>query len=192
MKGIITSLMALLIAGTELIAQPQPPGQLPSNMPGPPRGQPGIGGLPSRPQSFRPTLPPRPMFQPRVQFPQVTNWGTMAPPIGPSITTWAPARPFVYDPVPYAVAPVAQVPDLDGYWYLTGDPAKPAQIIQRRLDGRALFINEQGSQAWGSVQGDTVYIPDWTDGFRQGLVGTIRGDRIIWPDGNFWSRNPRW
>jgi hypothetical protein len=59
-------------------------------------------------------------------------------------------------------------------------------VVQRRLDGRALFINENGSQAWGTVQGDRVFIPDWNDG--RGQRGWVRGDRIVWPDGNFWER----
>jgi len=91
---------------------------------------------------------------------------------------------------PPDVSPLAQVPNLNGTWFLSGDPGRPARIIQWRLDGRAVFINEKGSQAWGTIQGDTVWIPDWSDGFRPGLMGTLRGDRIIWPDGNFWSRTP--
>ncbi|HEV3262349.1 MAG TPA: hypothetical protein VG013_36190 [Gemmataceae bacterium] len=82
-----------------------------------------------------------------------------------------------------------RVPDLDGTWYMNGDEDLPCQIIQRRLDGRAEFINEHGDRAAGTVRGDHVYIPDWTDGRgSRGLRGTIRRDRIIWPDGSYWSR----
>jgi hypothetical protein len=83
--------------------------------------------------------------------------------------------------------PPPPVPNLNGTWYLNGDPDKPCQISQRRLDGRALFTNEHGSEAWGTVRGDRVRIPDWSDGSSQGLSGRIRGDRILWP-GSYWSR----
>ena len=154
------------------------------------------GGQGGRPQaqsqggvrSLQNGLPPAPRIQPQVQ----------QRPFGPQAQNWLPLLnppPFQRGPIwplriPIEIAPVAQVPDLEGIWYHSGDPGKPARIVQRRLDGRALFINENGSQAWGSVGGSMVYIPDWSDGFQQGLVGTIRGDRIIWPDGNFWSRTP--
>jgi hypothetical protein len=82
-----------------------------------------------------------------------------------------------------------RVPYLNGAWFGNGDERVPCVIIQRAPDGRALFINDQGSQAWGVIQGDRVWIPDWTDGMgSRGLVGRIWGDRIIWPNGSFWSR----
>jgi hypothetical protein len=81
-----------------------------------------------------------------------------------------------------------RVPNLNGTWYLNGDEEQPCEIRQRRPDGRALFINENGSRAWGTVRGDRVWIPDWTDGESNGLRGRIRGNRIIWPNGTFWSR----
>src|SRR5262245_36282250 len=81
-----------------------------------------------------------------------------------------------------------RVPDLSGAWYMDGDRNKPCEIRQRRGDNRALFINENGDEAWGTIRGNTVSIPDWTDGERQGLRGTIRRNRIVWPNGSFWSR----
>jgi hypothetical protein len=60
--------------------------------------------------------------------------------------------------------------------------------IRQRPDGRAQFINENGSRAWGRVSPDRVYVPDWQDEYGRGLVGRVRGDRIIWPDGNYWYR----
>ena len=81
-----------------------------------------------------------------------------------------------------------RVPDLNGTWYLNGDEDSPCEIIQRRLDGRALFINENGSRARGTVRGDRVWIPKWTDGRSRGLQGRIRRDRIVWPNGSYWSR----
>src|SRR5262245_17071829 len=84
--------------------------------------------------------------------------------------------------------PPLPVPDISGSWYMNGDRSQRCQVIQTRLDGRALFINEHGSQASGTVQGDQVWIPDWSDGEKQGLVGVIRGPRIVWPNGSFWAR----
>ena len=86
-----------------------------------------------------------------------------------------------------AQPPPMRVPYVGGVWYMDSDPYKPAEI--RQHGPRALFINEHGSPAWGTVQGNTVFIPEWTDGMgNEGLVGRIRGDRIIWPNGSFWSR----
>jgi hypothetical protein len=93
---------------------------------------------------------------------------------------------------PYYQAPPTNVPmtvpNISGTWYMWGDGDKPCQIIQRQLDGRALFINEHCSRAWGTVQGNQVWIPDWNSSVSQGLWGTIQGDRIVWPDGSYWSR----
>ena len=80
------------------------------------------------------------------------------------------------------------VPNINGVWYMNGDPYLPCEIVQRQRDGRVLFTNEHGSAAWGTVTGNRVWIPDWSDGKRRGLAGRIRGDRIIWPNGTFWAR----
>jgi hypothetical protein len=79
--------------------------------------------------------------------------------------------------------PVAEVPNLDGTWYNSGDPNQPCQIRQAPGDERALFVNEKGSEAPAFIRGDRVVVPSWG-----GAVAVLRGDRIIWPDGNFWSR----
>ena len=72
---------------------------------------------------------------------------------------------------------------------MNGDPNQPCQIFQRAPGDRALFINENGSRAWGNLSAGRVYIPDWSDGRGSfGLIGTLAGDRIIWPNGTFWSR----
>jgi hypothetical protein len=95
--------------------------------------------------------------------------------------------PRDYPPPDYDYGP-DRVPDISGLWYNRANGGE-AQIIQRRLDGRALFINEKGDRAWGTVEGDRVWIPDWQDGYgRYGLRGQIRGNRIVWPDGNYWYR----
>jgi hypothetical protein len=77
------------------------------------------------------------------------------------------------------------VPNISGVWYNNSNGGR-CQVIQQGPSGQALFINEQGNQAWGSIRGDTVFIPAWNNG--QGQQGWIRGNRIVWPDGNFWAR----
>jgi hypothetical protein len=77
-------------------------------------------------------------------------------------------------------------PSLDGIWYNRANDGQ-CQIIQRGPD-RAVFINENGSRAGGRIDGDRVYIPDWQDGYGRPLMGRLRGDRIVWPDGNYWYR----
>jgi hypothetical protein len=89
-----------------------------------------------------------------------------------------------YPPPP----PFPAVPDVSGTWYMNGDRNKPCEIDQYPPGRRAEFTNENGSTAWGSVRGDRVWIPEWTDGFSQGLEGRLRGNRIVWPNGSFWSR----
>lgn len=92
------------------------------------------------------------------------------------------------DPAP--AQPLPPAPHISGVWYMHCDPNLPCEIIQHGSGHRATFVNEHGSSAWGSVRGDQVWIPAWSDGRSQGLVGVIRGDRIIWPNGTFWSRRP--
>ena len=87
--------------------------------------------------------------------------------------------------------PYAPAPDINGLWFMNGERDKPTQIRQYGPD-RAKFINENGSRAWGTIEGDRVWIPSWTWGQgafqHQGLSGVIEGNRIVWPDGSFWSR----
>lgn len=78
------------------------------------------------------------------------------------------------------------VPDISGTWYMHGDPNLRCEISQPRLDGNALFTNEHGSSAWGTVRGDRVFIPEWNEG--RGERGVIRGNRIVWPNGSYWAR----
>jgi hypothetical protein len=85
--------------------------------------------------------------------------------------------------------PWGQVPDISGTWYMGGNPRQPCEIIQRRPDGRALFVNENGSQAWGRIDPNGgMFIPDWNEG--RGQRGRLRGNRIEWPGGSYWSRFP--
>jgi hypothetical protein len=78
-----------------------------------------------------------------------------------------------------------RVPNIDGIWYNHSNGGR-CRVMQRWPDTRALFTNENGDQAWGSIDGNRVFIPDWNNG--QGQRGRIRGDRIVWPDGNYWER----
>jgi hypothetical protein len=93
-----------------------------------------------------------------------------------------------YRPPPPPPVNRIAVPNLNGTWYNSGDSSQPCEIIQDWPSRRAQFVNEHGSSAWGTIRGDRVWIPDWSDGQSQGLEGRIRGDRIVWPDGNYWSR----
>jgi hypothetical protein len=101
--------------------------------------------------------------------------------VAPGAAQYGPWRPA-------PVVPRHEVRNLNGTWYMNGDPDKPCQIIQDWPLPWARFVNEHGSEASGQIRGDTVWIPDWSDGINPGLAGRIRGDRIIWPNGSFWSR----
>ena len=79
-------------------------------------------------------------------------------------------------------------PNISGVWYMNGDPSLPCEIRQRGDGREAVFINENGSSARGDVRADHVWIPEWTDGKSEGLLGRIRGTRIVWPNGTYWSR----
>jgi hypothetical protein len=84
--------------------------------------------------------------------------------------------------------PRVRLPDITGTWYMNGDRNCPCEVLQPRPHGDVEFINENGSRAWGVVRGDRVWIPQWNDGTKQGLQGVIWGKKIVWPDGNCWSR----
>jgi hypothetical protein len=92
-----------------------------------------------------------------------------------------------YYPPPVEVR--SRVPDLSGTWYMNGDPNQPCEVRQRWPERRALFINERGESAWGTIDGDRIWVPDWI-GYnnRRGLEGSFRGDRIVWYNGSSWTR----
>ena len=82
-----------------------------------------------------------------------------------------------------------RVPDLSGTWYMNGDQNKPCEVRQRRGDRRAEFINERGESAWGTIDGDRIWVPDWVGkDNRRGMEGTVRRDQIDWRNGSSWSR----
>jgi hypothetical protein len=103
-----------------------------------------------------------------------------------AVPGWVAAQPGGYPPPRWA----APAPNLTGTWYMHGDERLPTYIEQRNGRGDALFTNEHGDSAWGTIQGDRVWIPDWSDGRRRGLVGVIEGQRIVWPNGTYWSLRP--
>jgi hypothetical protein len=53
-----------------------------------------------------------------------------------------------------------RVPDLGGTWDMNGDQNKPCEVRQRRGERRAEFINERGESAWGTINGDRIWVPD--------------------------------
>jgi hypothetical protein len=93
-----------------------------------------------------------------------------------------------HHPPRQAAAQAAQVQtDLTGIWINHANGGE-CEIVQVGTHGRARFINEYGARAWGTVRGDRVFIPDWYSATTEGLVGRVRGGRIVWPGGNYWHR----
>jgi hypothetical protein len=87
--------------------------------------------------------------------------------------------------------PKSQVPTpaqspVDGVWFFRGNPFQPCYIqsVYTPFGVRLIFTNEMGSRATGglSANGRQVYVNEW------GLTGRVRRDRIVWPNGDFWSR----
>ena len=73
------------------------------------------------------------------------------------------------NPQPFPVTP-QNVPNLDGVWYLTGNLSAACRIQQRWPSTQAIFINERGSRAPGTIIGNQVWIPTWGEDGR-GLMG---------------------
>jgi hypothetical protein len=73
---------------------------------------------------------------------------------------------------------------LQGRWYVNGDPKKPAAI---NADGKNLQArNENGDTTRLEVGRDgDVRALDW-----RGLHGDVRRDRIDWANGTTWTRSP--
>jgi hypothetical protein len=90
-------------------------------------------------------------------------------------------------PIPQPIpAPVPRPSPVDGRWFFRGDPSKPCyiQTVSTPSGPQLLLTNENGTQAYGSLSrsGRQVTIPDWN------LIGTVRGDALVWPNGDFWHR----
>lgn len=73
---------------------------------------------------------------------------------------------------------------LQGRWYVNGDPKKPAEI---NADGRNLRArNENGDTTRLEVERDgDVRALDW-----RGLHGDVKRDRIDWANGTTWTKSP--
>jgi hypothetical protein len=73
---------------------------------------------------------------------------------------------------------------LQGQWYVNGDPKKPAEI---NGDGRNLQArNENGQTSRLEVQRDgDIRALDW-----RGLHGDVKRDRIEWANGSTWTKSP--
>lgn len=75
---------------------------------------------------------------------------------------------------------------VDGQWFFRGNPFYPCSIqtVATPMGLRLTFTNEKGTPAegWLSKDGKRVTIPDWN------LVGRVKGDAIVWPNGDFWGR----
>jgi hypothetical protein len=118
---------------------------------------------------------------------KIISLGLLALVLAPTSSVYAQGQ-WPRFPRPYRVGPTQSIPSLDGVWYLTGNPSAVCQVEQRWPSTQALFINEHGSPAMGTIFGNQVWIPTWGPN-GQGLMGRIQGDRIVWSDGNFWSRS---
>jgi hypothetical protein len=83
-------------------------------------------------------------------------------------------------------APNPTASPVDGIWYFRGDPNQPASIQTMNTPwGLHLVVtNEKGSPSLGelSPDGRRVSVYEWN------ITGRIRGSRLIWPNGDFWSR----
>ena len=73
---------------------------------------------------------------------------------------------------------------LQGQWYVNGDPKKPAEI---NGDGRNLQArNENGQTSRLEVERDgDIRALDW-----RGLHGDVKRDRIEWTNGSTWTKSP--
>jgi hypothetical protein len=97
------------------------------------------------------------------------------------------ARPIRSYPPPPAPIPLG----IEGRWFMSGDPIKPCFI--EAVPGRGgpvlILTNEKGEQSRGRLLlgGRRVIADDWEPD-SGGLVGDIRGTRIVWHNGTDWIR----
>jgi hypothetical protein len=75
---------------------------------------------------------------------------------------------------------------IEGPWFFRGDPFQPCsvQTVATPFGPRLIVTNEKGTSAGArlSRDGRRLTIPAWN------LVGTLRGNSLVWPNGDFWSR----
>ena len=85
-----------------------------------------------------------------------------------------------------AQPPIPRPSPVDGQWFFRGNPFEPCSIrtVATPMGLRLVFTNEKGTPAegWLNKDGKRVTIPDWN------LVGKVKGDAIVWPNGDFWGR----
>jgi hypothetical protein len=74
---------------------------------------------------------------------------------------------------------------LEGTWYLNGDPSMRTEINASRRGLVARNENGQTTRLEISRSGD-VYARDWQGGLR----GDVRRGRIEWGNGTTWTREP--
>ena len=103
--------------------------------------------------------------------------------LGPSAGLGA-YQPGYPSPSPVRPGPVSS--PIDGPWFFRGDPSRPCLVetVITRRGPQLVFTNEKGSRAFAqlSPDGQEVVIPDWN------LMGRIQGNRLVWPNGDFWAR----
>lgn len=95
------------------------------------------------------------------------------------------AQPYhPHPPMPLPSLPVAS--PIDGQWFFRGDARRPCYIQTVPGPGgpQLVLTNEKGTQAAGQLtrDGRQVIIPEWN------LTGSIQGNAIVWPNGDFWGR----
>ena len=95
-----------------------------------------------------------------------------------------PRRPL--PPFPQQIPPIPPASPVDGQWFFRGDRFQPCyiQTIPGPGGPRVIVTNEKGSQTegWLNRSGTRLTIPEWN------IIGTLRGDALVWPNGDFWGR----
>jgi hypothetical protein len=103
----------------------------------------------------------------------------------------ASAQPFPRFPTRPPLPAPPELSDITGVWYMSGDPFKPTSIqaVRGPWGPYLLLTNEKGQQSRGRLLlgGRRIIADDWEPG-RGGLIGDIRGDRIIWHNDTDWIR----
>jgi hypothetical protein len=97
------------------------------------------------------------------------------------------AAAFPAQPYPgYTPQPAPAAADLDGQWFMSGDPFQPTYIQSFRdpFGTYLVLTNERGERSLGRLLPGGRII---ADGWGQ-LVGDVRGNRILWRNGSDWIR----
>ena len=101
------------------------------------------------------------------------------------LTSMANAQPFPRVPFPPR-QPIPAPSPIDGPWFFRGDQFQPCYVetVATPFGTELIFTNEKGTPARArlSRDGKRVTIPEWN------LIGRVKGDAIVWPNGDFWGR----